>query len=188
MTQPRIASVTCAGVADREGDLGDDDAGAGALRGVHGRIARRVVFMVVDEDLVTWLEVQRPQDGARRNSGVRHERQVVWIGADERSDHRPRLADLSLELASEEVDRVGFEAILPLSLGRQDRRRTGTERAVIEERHRRIEGPGGGAAGSAREREPVDPVVTRPRRPGLGGRSRADGQRGGIDSRLGTGP
>ena len=108
--------------------------------------------MVVDEDLVARPEVEGPQDGTGRDRGVRDEGEIVRVGADERRDDGPRLADHLLELAPQEIDRVPLEAILPLALGREDGRRTGAERAVIEKRDRRIESPPrrGGGGGSVR--------------------------------------
>ena len=136
--------VTCAGVADREGDLGDDDPRAGALGGERRGIAAR-----------RCTRGRRPGSRRRARSrsdrrtvltpigGVRDEGEVVRIGTDER-----RPARLGQRRGVPRARGPGSRPARPRAgparpAGPPGRARAGPERAVVEERHRRVERPGG---------------------------------------------
>ncbi len=97
--------------------------------------------MIGGEQLVAALEVERAQHGIEAGGGIRHEGQVVRIGAHERSKLASRRVQGRLEVMGEEEDRLGLHPFAPRLLGGEHRARSGTVRAVVEEGDGRVQGP-----------------------------------------------
>ena len=74
---------------DRERHVDRDDLRAGESGDVVERVARRVVFVRRDEQLVVLVEIERAEHGVDAGGGIRHEGDRAGIGADE-FRQRPR--------------------------------------------------------------------------------------------------
>ena len=136
----------------RERDPGDVEAGSIPLRHMAEDVDHGVVLVVVGQQLVARREAERAHDridGARR---VRHEGEVVGIGADERGEGDPRAGEKGRQVAGEELDGLRLHPVLPCSLGLEDGPRTGSERPVVEEGDRGIERP---MPGQLRRHRPI---------------------------------
>lgn len=69
-------------ILDREWQLDLDHAGTGAAGLVAGDVLHRIVGLVVDQDLVAGLELDRAEDGLGAGGGVVDEDDVVGLGAE----------------------------------------------------------------------------------------------------------
>ncbi len=126
---------------DREGDRRHDH--PRAVAGRHGahRVDRRVVLVIVGQELVARLEAERLEDGVVAGRGIGHEGEALGIRAEEPADRRPRVVEQPGQVARQEPDRFRFEPLAERRLEREDRFRAGPERAVVEERDARVESP-----------------------------------------------
>jgi hypothetical protein len=125
----------------RERNPGDDDPGAVALGDVPQDVDRRVVLVVVRQELVAGREAQGSDDRVDRPGRVRDEGQIVRIGADERAELRSRPGQEDRQVAGEELDGLGLHPVTPAVLGLEHRPRGRAERAVVQEGDRGIERP-----------------------------------------------
>ena len=127
--------------ADREWHAGYDDPRPVAPGRPPERVQRRVVLVVGGQQLGAGREAERTEDGVHAGRRVRDEDQVVRVGTDERRQRRARLVEQPLELAGQEADRLRLQPVAPALLRLEDGPRAGSERAVVEERDRRVEQP-----------------------------------------------
>ena len=91
------------------------------------------------QHLVTGLEPQRADDGVQTGGGVGDEDEIVGARAEEEGQRGARPGRQLVEAAGEEVDRIALELPLQLLIAGEDRRRTGAETAVVQERDPRVE-------------------------------------------------
>ena len=131
---------------DRERDPGDDDPGAVALGDVAQDVDRGVVLVVVGQELVAGLEVERADDGVHRAGRVGDEGEVVRVGADERAEVARAVAQEARQVAGEELDRLRLHPVAPAVLRLQHRARARPERAVVQEGDRGVQRPSGAAS------------------------------------------
>ena len=106
---------------DRERDPGDDDAGAVALGDVAQDVDRRVVLVVVGQELVAGLEPERADDGVDGAGRVR--RRTPGRPGRRRRTRRAsaaRLGEEARQVAGEELDRLRLEPVAPAALGLED--------------------------------------------------------------------
>ena len=113
----------------RERQPRDDDARAVARGHVAGDVQDRVVLVVGRQDLVARLEPQRAQNGVDAAGRVRDQGEVVRVGAEERPERPPDLGEEAVELAREELDRLGLRAGRATRAGRRGPR-PGTRRTT----------------------------------------------------------
>src|SRR5439155_28274 len=125
---------------ERERDPGDHHAGPVALGDVAEDIDRGVVFVVVRQELIAGIEMERADDGIDRTGRIGDEREIVRVGPDERSELATRLAKEAVEIPREELDRLPFHPVPVVPLRLENGARAGSERAVIQEGDRGIEG------------------------------------------------
>jgi hypothetical protein len=100
---------------------------------------RRPILVRRGQDLVAWVEAERPEDGVERGGGVEDEREVPGFGADVLAEHGADGRKLVAEPAFEQVDGLALELELPPLIGLEDGARTGAECTVIQVGDLRIE-------------------------------------------------
>lgn len=114
---------------------------AGPLADVLPEQVDPAVLLVTREYLVAPLEAQRPSDRVQPRGSVRREDEVVRIGADVRRE--PPLGGVHelgvAAVAGEELDRLALQLALVALVGLEDGHGAGTERAVVQEDHVRVE-------------------------------------------------
>jgi hypothetical protein len=93
------------------------------------------------QELVASIQSQRTQDGVRACGRIGYECEVVRIGANERPKDGARPIQGRFQLAGEETDGLRLHPFAPCLLRGQHGSWSGPERAVIEERDGRIQGP-----------------------------------------------
>jgi hypothetical protein len=100
-----------------------------------------VVLVVGREDLVAGVETERADDRVDGAGGIRHEGEVVGIGADECAEGLAGRHQRVVELTREESDGLRLHPRPQLRLDIEDVSRARSERPVVEERHPRIQLP-----------------------------------------------
>ena len=109
------------------------------------------------------FEPQRPQDRVDARRGIAHECKSVGIRTEERSHGLARLVEETGQVAGQELDGLGFHAILKRPLRLEDRNRARAVRAVVQERDVGIETPAEIGAHRAMMRRPVVARAVLPR-------------------------
>ena len=104
-------------------------------------IAGGVVLMAGRNELITWRELQRTENGVDAGGDVTDKRQAVRSCANESPERTAGLVEMRFQVAGEKPHRIPFEIVAKFLLSFLDRNRTGTERSVIEEMNVRTEGP-----------------------------------------------
>ena len=117
---------------DGERHVDDHDLRAGEAAGVVEHVARGVVFVRGDEQLVVLVEVERAQHGIDAGGCVGDEGDVLRLRADERRDLGARGVEQRLELAHHEPHRLALQPCAVLVLLGQHCDGRGAEGAVIE--------------------------------------------------------
>ena len=130
-----------AGRRHREGELGDDDRRACALRDEADRVRAGVVAVIGDEQLVPCFELHRAQDGVDAGRRVGDEGEPLGLRADEARELLARGIDSLLELAMEEEHGFALHPRAQLGLLREHLARRRAERAVVQEAHVGVEVP-----------------------------------------------
>ena len=97
--------------------------------------------MVGRQELVARLEGERAEDGVHARRGIRDEREVVGVGADEGGQLRAGAIEQPLQLPAEEPHRLALHPLAKPLLRLDDGARAGAERPVVEEGHAGVEGP-----------------------------------------------
>ena len=129
------------GRVDREGDVDGDDLRAVERADEVEGVARGVVFVRGDEELVVLVEVERAEDGVDAGGGVGDEGEVVGRSAEEVGQHGAGGVEARLDLVREKTHRLALHLLAQRGLHRQDRARRRAEGTVIEERDGRVEEP-----------------------------------------------
>jgi hypothetical protein len=150
---------------DRKGHSRHDDPSAGAIGDEVERVPHRVVRVVGRQQLVAGREPERAQDGVDPGGRVRHEDEILRIGAEEGRELRARLIEQASEIAHEELHRLSLDAIAPALLLGEDFSRAGAERAVVQKGERGIETPEAPAARRSRHTRNVTHRPTPGRHP-----------------------
>ena len=122
---------------DREGDLCNDEAGAGAISRLLQDVAAGVVDVARGEQLVAGPEVERGNDGGHRGGGVCEQCKVVGRGADEGCKRVAGAVEQRLQVAKHEGYGLLLHEVAERLLSRHQEAGCCAVGAVIEE------GPGG---------------------------------------------
>ena len=109
----------------------------------HGphRVDRRVVLVIVGQQLIAGLEPERLEHGVDPGRRVGDERESLGIRAEEPPDRAARVVEQPGQVVGQELDRLRLQPIAPGSLDLEDRCGARPVRAVVQERDRGIESP-----------------------------------------------
>ena len=117
---------------DGEGDARGDHFCTAAPRAFGGHVVARIVAVVGHEDFVAGLEFERTQHGVHRCRGIRDERKLLRIRADESCEFRTRGVEAIPDLAPQEAHGIPLHLSAQARLLVHHHAGTCTERAVIE--------------------------------------------------------
>ena len=119
-------------VFDREGESDLDHASAGAAGLVAGDVLHRIVGLVVDQDLVAGLELDRAENGLGAGGRVVDEDDVVGLGAEIFRELGSSRAHPLGQLAREEIADGALHVLADDVLGGEHRLRRRAVAAVIQ--------------------------------------------------------
>ena len=149
MSATRVRGVTAGedrldhllGMTDRQRDGDPHHSGACPLRDGREGVERRVVLVIIGEELVSRPQAERLEDGGHARRGVRHEDEALGIGVQEGGNGLAGGVEPALQLPRQELERVRLELREERLLELDDGSRAGPVRAVGEERDRGVEIP-----------------------------------------------
>ena len=128
-------------VAKGKRDFYDNDVRAGAFGNKVQGIAGSIVFVIGYEQFIARLKYQRTQDGVNSSGRVGHKNQVITMTANESRQRFTGTVHRSFQFTHKKLQRLTFQPPAPFHLKFENGTRAGTERAMIQENHFRIQQP-----------------------------------------------